>query len=153
MRWFVGLSLPLGLVFLAGCGPDRPDNVGRVTGRVTLEGAPLPNAMITFAPVQPGGSTSLGKTNDDGKYTLGYGGDVQGAEIGEHRVTITTYDSGSEDADPPRPKVLEMVPAKYNYQSELKAEVKAGSNEIDFPLKNDGPVVPEPPQSSCGCGG
>ena len=137
----------------SGCGQSTPENLGRVSGQVTLDGQPLPGALLTFVPVTPGGSTSLGKTNESGDYTLSYSGSINGAEIGQHRVTITTYSGGDTDAEPPQPKVPEKVPAKYNYQSELTAEVKAGSNTIDFPLKNDGPIMAVPPESGDGCGG
>jgi hypothetical protein len=149
----IGFLSALAAMILTGCGPDMPDNVSRVSGTVTLEGQPLPGALVTFVPQKQGGSTSLGKTDDVGKYTLSYGGDIQGAEIGSHKVTITTYSSGSPDSDPPLPKVPEKVPLKYNEQTELTADVKAGDNTIDFPLKNDGPIRPEPVESSCDCGG
>jgi len=107
---------------------------------VTLAGEPLPNALVTFAPVTQGGSTALGKTNADGSYTLNYAQGIDGAEIGQNRVLIHTYDAGNPDSEPPRPAVPEKVPARYNSQTELKVEVKAGSNTFDFPLES-GPVV------------
>ena len=139
---------------LAGCGgAPTPSNVGRVSGHVTLEGQPLPSALVTFSPVEQGATSSLGRTDEDGNYTLVYAQGVDGAHIGQHRVSITTFDEGDPDGDPPRPAVAEKVPAKYNYQTELTADVKAGENSIDFPLKNDGPILatpPEEPDSSFG---
>jgi hypothetical protein len=129
------------LLVAMGCGDSgTPANVGRVSGRVTLEGQPLAGALVTFAPVKQGGSTSLAKTDSAGKYTLGYASGVSGAEIGENRVSVSTYDEGNPDSDPPRSAVPEKVPTKYNSKTELKVEVKAGSNTFDFPL-DSGPVV------------
>jgi len=136
--------LLLALLWQAGCGTKGPDNVGRVSGKVTLEGQPLPDALVTFAPVNQGGSTALGKTDAGGHYKLNYSPGVDGAEIGENRVSISTYDEGAPDSDPPRPKVLEKVPFKYNVRTELVRDVKKEDNTFDFELKNDGPIVPDP---------
>jgi len=134
-----------------GCGKSAPANVGGVSGRVTLAGEPLPEAVVTFAPTKQGGSTALGKTKADGTYSLNYAKGISGAEIGENRVLVTTFDAGNPDSDPPRPAVPEKVPAKYNSQTELKVEVKAGSNTFDFPLE-PGPVV-QPAAGRAGDGG
>lgn len=140
-------------IALCGCESSQPSNVGRVSGKITLEGQPLPDALVKFSPVKPGGSSALGKTDSDGNYKLSYASGIEGAEIGENRVSISTYAEGDPDGDPPQPRVPEKVPLKYNDQTELTADVKAGDNQFDFPLKNDGPIRPEPSQSSCGCSG
>ncbi len=128
------------LAVAAGCQEAAPANVGQVSGRVTLAGEPLADALVTFAPVKEGGTTALGMTKADGTYALNYAGEISGAEIGENRVLISTYATGDPDGDPPRPAVPEKVPARYNTTSELKVEVKAGSNTFDFPLEA-GPVT------------
>ena len=56
---------------------------------------------------------------------------------GKYRVHITTYFEGNIEADPPLPSVAEKVPAKYNTESELTAEVKAEENVIPFELLSD----------------
>jgi hypothetical protein len=137
-----GGALALLIVFaVAGCSSQSlPENVGQVTGKVTLAGEPLADALVTFAPVAQGGTTSLGRTDANGVYKLNYARDVDGAQIGENRVLISTYSAGNPEGDPPRPAVPEKVPAKYNTNTELKADVKSGSNTIDFSLEA-GPVV------------
>jgi hypothetical protein len=140
---------------VSGCGGAASVNVGKVRGKVTLEGQPLGDALVTFTPVQEGGSSALGKTDVDGSYRLSYANGIEGAEIGENRVSISTYDQGNPDGDPPRPKVLEKIPLKYNIRTELVREVKSGENSIDFDLQTDGPVIADPatipdrPSSSC----
>ncbi len=128
--WGIGL-------FLAGCG--GPDNVGRVSGKVTLNGQPLPGAVVRFEPVA-GNAPSAGITNESGEYTLKYTREFAGAEIGKHTVRVSTFSGGDADADPPKPSSPEKLPAKYNAKSELTADVKSGSNTIDFPLEAAGPV-------------
>jgi hypothetical protein len=152
-HWIVAAAAIFVAIALSGCESAQPSNVGRVSGKITLEGQPLPDALVRFTPVQPGGSSALGKTDSDGNYKLSYASGIEGAEIGQNRVSISTYTEGDPDGDPPRPKVPEKVPIKYNAQTELTADVKAGDNEFDFPLKIDGPIMTQPPESSCGCGG
>jgi len=129
-----------------GCS-GRPGNVAKkVSGTVTLGGQPLANAKIVFSPAK--GNASFGVTDAEGKYNLLWsearGRPIEGAVIGEHTVSISTYIPGDPTTKTPKPDVPEKVPYKYREQSgQLKATVKAGANVIDFPLEA-GPV--EPPQ-------
>jgi hypothetical protein len=115
--------------------------MGRVSGKVTLGGQPLPDAVVTFSPKQTGGSPSIGRTDSSGNYQLTFSRDASGAIIGEHKVTITTYAAGDPDADPPIPAAPEKVPAKYNVKTELTATVEKGSNSLDFPLEEGGEII------------
>ena len=120
-------------VTLAGCGGDHPD-VGSVSGKVTLDGAPLVEATVMFQPTGSG-RPSYGVTDSQGNYTLDYIDGVKGAVIGSHKVIIKTEIPG-EDGQPP--KVKEKLSPRYHAQTELKAEVKSGSNLYDFPLESAG---------------
>lgn len=116
------------LAVTLGCGGGGPQ-VAPVAGRVTLDGRPLEHADVTF---QPDGSQrpSTGRTGPDGKYTLGYKRGQPGAIVGEHTVRI--YVSPELVARPPR------IPARYDTQSELRAEVEPGKdNEFNFDLQSD----------------
>lgn len=123
---------------LAGCG--GPENLGSVSGQVKLGDQPLAGALVRFQP-QQAGSPSSAITDDSGYFTLTYTRDLQGAELGAHRVTITTFSRGNPDGEPPVPPVPERVPAQYNTASQLTADVKPGSNTIDFVLEASGPVA------------
>lgn len=119
------LPMVTALVLAAGCSrSDRPP-LGTVTGTVTLDGAPLANALVLFTPAGPG-RTSLGSTGADGTYTLTFLRDIQGANLGRHavRITTATEENGGR----------ELLPTKYHAKSVLTAEVVAGANTIDFPL-------------------
>jgi hypothetical protein len=130
-----------------GCS-GRPRNVARkVTGKVTLAGQPLANAVVRFTPVD-GGSPSFGQTDASGSYNLIWsqyrGRKIEGAQIGQHTVVISTFQYGDPSTKPPRPEVPEKVPFKYRQEGGYPtATVKKGTNEIDFTLEA-GPV--EPPQ-------
>ncbi|MCR9293891.1 MAG: DUF4198 domain-containing protein [bacterium] len=133
---FVRLSLVCGLlVLIAGCGNS---SIGRVTGTVHLDGQPLEGAVITFYPVTAGaaaqgmrgGGASYGRTDAEGKYELVYNRDEKGAELGEHKVVITTLEEGGGgDYGAGSP---EKLPKRYNVETELTATVTSGSNTIDF---------------------
>jgi len=140
-RWPCAHSLLLAVAAAClGCGGSGPSNVGQISGRVTLDDQPLDGALVTFAPVQPGGSTAVVRTDSNGRY-------ASEVEVGEHVVSIVTYSAGNPDSDPPRPSVPEKVPVKYNYKTELKADVKSGSSTLDWPLKSDGPIMAKPPEA------
>jgi len=137
---FAPLVLLLGTGF-AGCSGSGI-RLGKVTGKVTLAGAPLPDALVTFNPVN-GGSPSAGRTSADGTYKLNFSRKIDGAMVGEHTVIISTYQAALED--PPTPEVPEKVPFKYREGDDLpKATVKSGSNKFDFTLES-GPIQPPPP--------
>lgn len=116
-------------VLAAGCSSGEPlPKLGEVTGVVTLDGKPLPGAVVMFAPVS--GRMSTGMTDAEGKYDLTYNVGTKGALIGKHAVRITTQ---SED---PVQRSPEKLPAKYNHASTLDAEVKEGKNDVPFELSS-----------------
>lgn len=124
---------------LAGCGGD-PYKVAPISGTVTLNGKPLANASVTFAPVATGGTiepgpSSAGTTDADGRFTLELiGKDGRGAVIGKHKVRISIR----EDADPANddPVKVQQLPMKYNAKTTLEFDVPAdGTDKADFNLK------------------
>jgi len=135
------LSIVLSMI-LVGCGGggDAPD-LGTVEGTVTLDGEGLPNATVEFTPAgDKGGRPSVAMTDDDGDYELKYSAAHAGAPPGKYTVRITTAttitDEQGNDVDVP-----ETLPAKYNFNTELEEEVKAGSNTIDFKLDRKGAII------------
>ncbi|HBE66979.1 MAG TPA: hypothetical protein DDW52_02415 [Planctomycetaceae bacterium] len=127
------LVVPLLLAGLAGCGDG---SIGTVTGTVKLDGEPLADARVTFYPqidaseAFDNAGTSAGRTDENGVYELIYNRDTKGALVGEHLVYIETLqEGGGGDYGQGR---KEMVPKRYNSESELKVTVKSGSNTIDF---------------------
>lgn len=102
--------------------------LGEVSGVVTLDGAPLPNAAVKFLP--PDSRMSIGITDDKGKYELRFNRKDMGAVIGKHRVEINFR--GNDFAKGNR----DQLPEKYNLKSELTATVNAEPNEIHFDLRS-----------------
>ena len=117
----------------AGCSSDSKH--GRVSGRVTLDGQPLKTGLIRFVPADGRSATADGPITD-GNYAVM-------VPPGDKRVVITApkvvgkkkmYDSPDS---PVVDIVEELLPARYNVQSELKLTVNSGSQEAPaFELKN-----------------
>lgn len=131
-RVFVWLLFCL---FFAGCGPSY--DLGQVSGIVTLDGTPLPQATLIFS--RGKGRMAVGMTDEDGRYRLQYTHRQEGAELGTHTVRVTSrVDAVSGEGGVPaiagRP---ELLPARYHDKTELTAEVKRGRNTIDFNLTSD----------------
>lgn len=128
--YFALIGLVFALTFV-GCtnGPQDLPDLGTVTGTVTMDGEPLPNASVEF--ISASGQVASGTTDASGKYELAYVGGSKGAEIGENTVRITTV----LDAPAP-PGYKDPIPAKYNEASELKVTVEAGKNTHDFALES-----------------
>ena len=122
-----GLVAVVGL----GAGCDQGPAEGRVTGIVTLSGAPLQNAEVVFYP-KSGGRASAGVTDANGRYELMIKYGVRGVLPGSHTVTISTQrpETDAQGA----PMLPERVPAKYRSKEALQAEVRPGKNTVDWNL-------------------
>ena len=133
--------LMIALMLQLGCGPSGPD-IARVQGTVTMDGKPLPNAIIMFVPV--GGRPSVSETDANGKYVLEFSGGRKGAIPGINRVEINTGRLAYEKDGKNYPAVKESVPAQYNRLTTLEFNVEAGKNNTaDFALKSGGKIVEE----------
>ena len=132
---FVCTVAILGTGLLTGCSKYK---TGDVQGVITLDGQPLENATVTFSPAQ--GRASVGQTDAEGRYRLRYTNAENGAEYGEHRVSITSAIQGvpAEGDVGGVEGRRELLPARYHAETELVAEVKPGSNTFDFALESAG---------------
>lgn len=134
----------------SGAGCSRGPKIGKVNGKVTCGGKPVPHGTITFYPEK--GRAALGEIGPDGSFKLTTNTDGDGAIVGNHRVTIhaTKVGGGSieirsiEDESKLAKseqilipgKVEWLVPEKYSREesSPLTASVHEGSNTIDFEI-------------------
>jgi hypothetical protein len=129
---------------VVGCSPE-PYRVAPVSGKVTLNGKPLPNACVHFAPIgskdHNPGPTSQGKTDSNGCFTLRLDHPPQlGAVVGKCRVFITTANTELRDGAQPDAggkKTKELVPARYNQETTLIFDVPpGGTDQANFDLKS-----------------
>ncbi|MEM7812815.1 MAG: hypothetical protein AAF532_15165 [Planctomycetota bacterium] len=92
-------------VAAAGCGKARFD-YAPVSGRVTLDGEPVADAIIRFVPEKTGdsaivGPSSVAVTDADGRYELRVSrpGTPRGAVPGRHEVRLDPVDDPASDED------------------------------------------------------
>ena len=144
-----GFTIQLVLVwavagFVAGCGGGGSDiDLEAVSGTITLDGNPLPDASVVFTPTG-GGRPALGVTDEDGDYTLEYSTSNSGTPPGEYVVSIRTYKAPTEDPDTGEMSeaVPETVPDAYHTPSTLTAKVP--SDSYDFALESSAGEVLQP---------
>jgi hypothetical protein len=144
VRFTHALFLAVGLA-AAGCsgsGDDLPREP--VSGTVTMDGQPLIDGVIQF---NPAGEATAGATQVPG------GGPIKGGQFsipresglvpGNYNVAI----NAAEKRDRTKPAQVgggkatelakELIPARYNTMTELKAEIKKGvPNEFKFALES-----------------
>jgi hypothetical protein len=127
---------------LCGCGGGATDSLPReaVYGTVTLDGKPLERGSISFDPDSQGQAdpVSVGRPIIGGSYSIPK---AEGPTPGKYRVSI--YDAGADSGlapgeapgAPAKKTKASTVPAKYNANTTLSAEIKAGTaNNYDFTL-------------------
>lgn len=85
LSWCVLALLPL-LVALGCSGSGRPV---KVNGVVTLDGKPLPNAMVSFINEDEKGPPANGGTGSDGTFRLTTYSSGDGALPGTYKVTVS----------------------------------------------------------------
>jgi hypothetical protein len=130
------------LASASGCRNDDVELV-EVTGTVTLDGQPLPEATVRFLPIVTGDEParpSSALTTDEGEFALGYSTTKQGARPGKYRIYISTF----RNPEPGLPGKPETVPLCYNTETTLTEEVTAEQHEFTFNLQSDAGKIVQP---------
>lgn len=120
------------VLFILGC--QKGPTLGQISGVVRYEGKPLPQATVTFTPVD--GRASFARTDIDGAYELKFPDGRMGAMLGENVISIGTYRVATDEQGGVV-EFKETLPAKYNAESELTRVVEPGENVFDFELTKD----------------
>ena len=132
------------LVALAavGCGRGPHLSCVPVTGTVTLNGKPLPGAIVEFYPVVAAGEAALpfsrGQTDASGRYQLKCDNRQAGAVVGKHRVVVRPTPTERDPDGPPKKTPASAIPIVYTVASQtpLEVEVAAGQSIHDLALKS-----------------
>lgn len=125
--WTLGLLAALVTTGCSKSGPSRSD----VTGTVTLDGQPVEEGEVLFIPADGVGPSDACPI---------VAGEFKGEVApGSKRVEINaTKDTGEVAADG-LPDYRNVIPAQYNSESTLTAEIGEGkASPITFDLKSDG---------------
>jgi hypothetical protein len=128
---FLAALVPTAAILLSGCGGAAPHNpTGTAKVHVAYGDQPVSEGSVQL--VSPGnGKGSFGSLDAKGEATL------TGVETGTY--TVVVFPPAASDPDPQRPEAPKQypnIPAKFRNQSTspLKAEVKAGENDIRVDL-------------------
>jgi hypothetical protein len=114
------------IIVAAGCSKGDP-NLSEVSGTVTVDGQPAKEGDITFIPADGKGRTA-GSPITAGKYTAKVGVGTMKVEIRVPKTVGTRKLYNTADSET-RNLMEESLPAKYNTQTELTLDVKAGGME------------------------
>lgn len=120
------------IALLAWTGCSESTTHGTVQGTVTLDGKPLSEGVVRFVPVDGStGTASAAITN--GEYTAQVPVGLNRIEFSAPKVTgkqkmYDTPDSPSVDI------VAELLPERYNLQSELQLQISTGKSQPSHEL-------------------
>jgi len=136
------LSATLAIALCLGCGNGDGLNRASVEGKVSLDGTPVEEGTISFAPTAGTKGPTAGGTIENGRYSISA---AKGPVVGRYRVELhAPRKTGKKIQAPMAPagtmtdEVGDAMPPQYNMTSTLEKEVKAGRNQIDFDLKSGG---------------
>jgi hypothetical protein len=108
---------------------------------VTLNGKPLPGAIVEFYPVGAAAQAALpfsrGQTDADGHYKLTCDNQQAGAVVGKHRVVVRPAPTERDPDALPRRSPASAIPVPYTVASQtpLQVEVAVGQAVHDLALK------------------
>ena len=129
------------LIGCSGSADELPREA--VTGTVQLDGQPLNDGSIMFMPAvgQTGAATPGGSSIRGGRFSIGV---ENGLIPGNYKVSINSPSRAADRAKPAAPASgkaaelpKELIPKKYNSNTELVAEVKKGGpNNFDYSLES-----------------
>ena len=125
----VGSTFVLAFLVLTLGGCEEP-TTATVTGKVMVNGEPAEMGSITFIPVD-GLSSTAGTKIENGEYTAQVPfGQVQiQVRVSEVVGQVKIYDTPDS---PVQDKLAEVLPPKYNNETELVMNVEPGENVKDF---------------------
>ncbi len=129
-RWTCGIAAAIALLS-SGCGVG--ERMHAVSGRVTAaDGEALSNVRVVFI-AKERSLTATGRTDADGRYTLGTKQVGGGAPAGDYTVLVFDDDRGN-DIDHLRPS---RIAARYATPaaSGLSARIESGVGPIDLVLE------------------
>jgi hypothetical protein len=154
----------LAAALAAGCeveAPPAPAPIGPkllpVTGRITVDGKPLPGAEVVFSPsFSDSGTHSIGETKADGTFALSFLYQP-GTAAGDYRVMVSyllgpngkPVSLGERSGDiisKEMSRAREIIPPRYSdyRKTELRATVSRKSLRFEIDLKGPIPGLPDP---------
>ena len=130
------VALLTACVTLAGCSDS-----GRIPfrGKVSFDGVPVEYGYVQFTPTAGTTGPTAGADIKDGVYEVA---SVRGLFEGSYQVEIKSWKrSEGVSVDPvtgertPGGNLLQLLPAKYNKQTELTVKIEPAKQSYDFLLQ------------------
>jgi len=124
----LAIGLAAAAMLAAGCGGGVP-RVARerldlvsVSGAVTLDGAPLPDAEVRL--VADDGTFAVGRSDTEGRFEMWFDTTTPGVTRGWKRVLVLPGSAGGEDGDPAD---APSGPQSYRLESADRVEIDGPS--------------------------
>lgn len=116
--------IALGVLLLTGCDGET---VQGVTGTIRLNGKPLPDGKVYFVPAD--GAPPVVADVNAGVFELK-------ARSGSYRVEVRMFRDRVPWPGEPHDKQMNVIPARFNSETTLNAEVKKGeANHFTFAVE------------------
>lgn len=124
-------ALAVGLIGGLGCGSGS--SLAKVSGKVTYNGEPVKEGRILFRNTE-GDQKAYSGAITDGTYQLECEPGKMRVEVTASRIIPGKFKKGENGEPEPVPVGEMYIPAKYNSNSTLTAEVSGSPKEIPFDL-------------------
>lgn len=121
------------LVVPNGCGKAPLHEVG---GTVRLDGKPLADTLVSSISEDAERRFFLDRTDAQGRSCLQLDADRSGAAAGRYVIRVSTAQEPDGAGEAGGGASPELVPARYNVASQLRADVVAGRNDIPIELRS-----------------
>ena len=139
---FKFLLLCISIVTIMGCQGEHTGEI--IEGRVTIQGEPMSEGLITFEPLGTTTGPKISTVIDKGNYSIS---SSEGIQSGQFRVEVlgippgvkamSNGDSHLNLSASTRVPYREVA-SEFNFQSQLLATVERGvTNQFDFDVKLD----------------
>lgn len=123
----------LAVVLLGGCTAAEP--TGMVSGKVTLEGEPVTEGVVSF--FSDSGYSTTAEIQSDGSFSVT-------GEMPVDKYTVSVSPPELTDALPPGEVEIPKSPIPEGYfdesTSDIVQEIKEGENTLTIALKSSGPA-------------
>lgn len=121
--------LLLACALASGCD----DDVARVSGLVSIDGAPVDQGVVLFRPADSKGPTAEAAIQN-GSYSLSLTPGAKQVLIQGFKITGEVHPWGA--GAPSAPVLKPVVPERYYDRSEIVVEIDADTDSLDFTLSS-----------------
>ncbi len=128
----------LSLLVLAGCGGQSGPRTVKAAGVVTLDGAPVADANVTFVD-EAAAITATAISDAQGRFALRHNAEKDGAVPGSYKVMVSKTVLGGNEKGGTEITITHGLPAKYSSTatSGLKETVPdSGKDDFKIELKS-----------------